>query len=490
MCPASVDSEGKLLSAWEARLPPDVRRVWNRVRGNGPAGLAEALPGGWRLEADPYGGGALFSGDGGTPRRWAEWDRHGHPHSLCAWELGRVPPELSWAAVRLPAADGAAGWALWEPGTAAHPLWGRCDRVVLLGEAATLTRVASQPFGALGQIPALERPAALPPGAGEALLNLLAALMRDQRRAEVHYRGPFPTPHLFEALCRSFTPGGPLPEARERFSRDALELSLRGRLADNPVAWTPAPWQTVQPAPGLLVRLRNGPESLWIGGVPFRAAASLRKSPEVGLSRRSHDSTLPLHAGERLWPGGSEPGGEWVAGLALLGAPYREFVVLDPQGQVLRHDLPSTAPEPAAPLSPLWHECLFAWSAVQAAPPLAPGVLALRGRVILRWARLPLTLANSSGDEVWLNLALAEQFARLRPTRDPAQLALMAFSDAAGAVAPHLHRRAQAALEAQAPPDLAPLMTHGAEVQRQARAALAEALPKLIASIAGGGGFP
>jgi hypothetical protein len=390
------------------------------------------------------------------------------------WNLAHSAPELNWAAVRLPAEDSAVRWALWEPGTAAHPLWGRCDRVLTLGDPATLTRIASQSFGALRHIPALERPAALPPGAGEALLNLLATLMRDQGLAQVHYRGPYPTPHLFDALSRSFTPVEPPPEAGERFSRDALELNLSGALADNPVAWAPTPWRAVQPKPGLLVRLRKGPETVWTDGVPFRGPAP----PGV-----------PLPAGERLWCHNAEAGSEVIAGLALLGDPYREYLALSQQGRVLRDLRGHKQAEPGTVLPPLWHECVFAWAAVQATPPLAPGVLALRGQVTLRWARLPLTLAHAAGEELWLNSGLAEQFARLRPARDPAQLALMAFSDVAGATAPYLHRRAQALLEAQAPTDIQLLMTQGAEAQRQARAALADALPKLVSSIRAGTGL-
>jgi hypothetical protein len=491
------NTDMELLAAWEARLPAPIREaVGGTLRGcsfqlnAGTGTQGQNLPSGWRVEPDLLGGRTLFGPGHDAPSRWAEWDRYGTVHaiavhSVAVWRPFAAPAELDWAAVRLPPG----GWALWEPGTARHPVWGRCDRVGLPGQPASLTRFAAQPCGQLHHIPALERPAALPPGAGEALLNLLAAFMADQQRERVHYRGPYPTAHLFDVLCRSFTPlefGPGVPEgivrediARERFARNAWDLALAGGSAENPVAWKPAPWRGLSPAPGLLLRVRELPESLWIGEVPFRAAAP--GSPRV--------PGAPLAAGERLWRRDQPGEPEYSAGLALLGDVYREYVRLDAQGSLLFDGRPNEAAEPLGPLSAPWHAPLFAWATLQAAPALAPGVLALGAGISLRWARLPLTLIHPAGGELWLHAGLAEQFARLRPTRDPGQLALMAFSDVASAAAPHLHRRAQALLEAQAPADMERLVMQGAEVQQRARATLAEALPLLVASIREGEGL-
>jgi hypothetical protein len=447
-----------------------VRRAWRTAppSSEGQSPSFDPQPG-WSVRHDRLGGQLLFgpSPPGAGPRRWAERDRFGTSHLLAVWD--EASGELDWAAVRSPG-----GWAIWELGTALHPLWGRCDRMLSWGAAETPCRVASQPFGDLRFIPPLERPAELPPGAGEALLNLLATFMADQGRGRVVYRGPFPTAHLFEALCRSFAPLEPEAEARARFSQGELAQAFAAETVENPVAWRPDPWGAVQPTPGVLVRVRYGPETAWIGAVPFR---------------RSGKAASALPAGERIWAP-PETEGEYAAGLALLGEPFREFLRLDAKGNVLRDAPPAEASEAGAALSESWREPLFAWAALRAAPPLAPAVLALRPDLPLRWARLPLSLASCTGGELWISSALSAQWRRLRGSRDPSELALMAFSDVACAVAPHLLRLAQTRLEAGPPSSPEALLHRGAEARQRAGALLAQSLPRLVQSLRCGEALP
>jgi hypothetical protein len=93
-------------------------------------------------------------------------------------------------------------------------------------------------------IPPLFAPARLPPGAGTAVLNLIAGLMKDQGVARVRYRGPYPTEQLFTALL-------------ECFRHDpALDDPLRRFMDEGDVDWLPAPHERHLVAPGVSVQLR------------------------------------------------------------------------------------------------------------------------------------------------------------------------------------------------------------------------------------------
>jgi hypothetical protein len=472
--------------------PATVGEAWaRRLQGARLAAGDEAplLPG-WFVRGDALGGSALFERDPGTgaTRRWGEVDRHGHPHVLAAWrDFGAGSSRLAWARFRLPGG----GWLELEPGSARHPLWGAADRLILPEQGVTLCRIAAQPWGALGCIPALERPAALPPGGGEAALNWLAALAEDQRRSAISYRAPYPTGHLFEALRRSFRPLEPEAQARLRFSRDALRLALAPPevMAENPVRWAPHPWTALLPAPGVLLRHRGGIETVWIGSVPFRL--------DPVRPRRSRDGLVPgerrgtLAAGERLWREGPPEAPRTVAGLVLLGEPYRSFLALDSEGRVLedrRPEEPACAPlDPDAPLDPIWCKVVLAWSAARAAAPLASAVLTLWGRLALRWAPLPLTLAASGEGGISVQAGLRDQFMRLRACRDPVALALMLVSDLAGGLMPHVLARAQAELEAgPRPTSVHMLLREGEEAQARARETLNNALPTLVHALVEG----
>src|SRR5215467_8661504 len=151
--------------------------------------------------------GTVVGYEAGPPRRrLVQFDRHGHLIAACRWA---ADGSLAWARCR--AADGR--WIGVEPGAGDHRVWGRSDRVWQLDGAEPwqpvemLTVFRALDWARLDHIPPLAEPRRLPGGAGSAVLNLLAALMKDQGLPRTRYRGPFPTEQLFTSLLESFRHG-------------------------------------------------------------------------------------------------------------------------------------------------------------------------------------------------------------------------------------------------------------------------------------------
>lgn len=190
----------------------------------------------------------------GAGRRVVERDRHGTRLAALVWAGNGA---LSAACVRLP--DG--GWLSIEPGRGAPGPWGGSDR---LGRSAVPTTDAGAPpprpltdmsaldWAAIDRIPVVAQPARLPPGAGTAVLNLIAALAADQGRASLVYDGPYPTEALFLALLGSFH--------YDETAADPLAAFAAGRLA-----WTPDPHERLVTGEGVLVHWRRRIETVHDG---------------------------------------------------------------------------------------------------------------------------------------------------------------------------------------------------------------------------------
>jgi hypothetical protein len=396
--------------------------------------------------------------ESGPPRRrLVQFDRHGHLIAACRWSADGA---LDWARCR--AADGR--WIGVEPGAIEHPAWGRSDRVWLLQGGETwgeepwrpvepLTVFRSLDWAALDHIPPLAEPRRLPPGAGSAVLNLVASLMKDQGVARVRYRGPFPTEQLFTTLleCFRYDPGQALP--LERF------------LADGGLDWLPAPYESHRVAAWATVQLRQDIDKVVADGVTFYR-------PEwQGIARR--DARVIRDDGERV-----------VCSLWALGGPLEDRLVLDRTGEILDAPAASAREVPPAPLPPVWNSALSDLIARESAPALGPTIAEVLGHTALEWGAVPGDLVRVWDTRIRLSARLREaltaSLASAAPGRERAEQALRFVLEVSRLLAPEVRGRAQALLEALPEEEQARRVQAAAEESE----ALDESVGRLIALLA------
>jgi hypothetical protein len=162
-------------------------------------------------------------------------------------------------------------------GAADHPVLGRCD-LVCDRDGEVLAHATASDWRRPTRIPALDRPGALPPGAGTAILNLLAWQAARAGTGPLRYHGPYPTTALWHALGASFRVHEPSAAAHARFTADAEARALAGRFAELDVDFHPAPHAWAWPRPRICVQHRDGIERVWLDGRAFdRGSTGLRR---------------------------------------------------------------------------------------------------------------------------------------------------------------------------------------------------------------------
>jgi hypothetical protein len=356
----------------------------------------------------------------GPPRRrLVQFDRHGHLIAACRW---KPDGSLAWARCR--AADGR--WIGVEPGTDEHPAWGRSDRVWRLdGEepwrpVEPLSVFRALDWAALDHIPPLAEPRRLPVGAGSAVLNLLAALMKDQGLPRARYRGPFPSEQLFTSLLESFR------------HDPAQALPLERFLADGGLDWLPAPFESHQVAPWVTVQIRQDVEKVVADGVVFF------RSEWQGIKRR--EPRVVRDDGERV-----------VCSLWALGGPLEDRLFLDRSGEILAAPAPRAREVAPAPLPPVWNRALGDLIARESAPALGPAIVEVLGALDLEWGAVPGDLVRAWARRIRLSAELrAAATASLEsasPGRERAEQALRFVLEVARLLGPEVRGRAQALLE-------------------------------------------
>lgn len=154
-----------------------------------------------------------------------------------------------------------------RPDAALHVVLGRCD-VIADEHGHALARLAAVDWARPRSIPALDVPGALPPGAGSAVLNLLATRARDAGVASLRYRGPYPSEALFDTLRGSFAVahGSSTADARERFTADVESAAFAGRSVEPAVDFVPDPHAWSWPDARVCAQHRHGLERVWIDG--------------------------------------------------------------------------------------------------------------------------------------------------------------------------------------------------------------------------------
>jgi hypothetical protein len=320
--------------------------------------------------------GAVVGRDPATGARRLEVDRGGRLVAFWWWDAGGA---LERVKCRLPGGT----WIGVEAGAGEHPAWGRADRIWRLGAGAPwrpeapVTVFQAVDWRRPDTIPVLAEPARLPPGAGTAVLNLVAAAMKDAGAARVRYRGPYPTEQLFAALLECFVHDPAVPDAAERFA------------AGEALDWTPAPHERHEVAPGVTVQARLGVEKVVLDGQPFyrpRWQSILRREPRV---LREADGWL-------------------VCSLWALGRSIEDRLVLDSSGEVLERRPPAVDARPAAPMAPLWRAALAELIARESAAPLAAPLREVLAPVELCWGPVPGDLVAWAGRRVTVARRLAD----------------------------------------------------------------------------------
>jgi hypothetical protein len=392
--------------------------------------------------------------EGPPRRRLVQFDRHGHLVAACRWSSDGG---LGWARCR--AADGR--WIGVEPGVIEHPAWGRSDRVWLLDPEEPwrplepLTVFRALDWARLDHIPPLAEPRRLPSGAGSAVLNLIASLMKDQGLARARYRGPFPSEQLFTTLleCFRYDAGQALP--LERF------------LADGGLDWLPAPYESHRVAPWATVQLRQDIDKVVADGVTFYR-------PEwQGVARR--DARVVRDDGERV-----------VCSLWALGGPIEDRLVLDRSGEILEAPAARAREVSPAPLPPVWNSALGDLIARESAPALGPSIMEVLRATPLEWGAVPGDLVRVWERRIRLSARLREagdaSLASAERGRERAEQALRFVLEVARLLGPEVRARAQAMLESLPEAEQARQL----EAVPEESEALDESVGRLIALLARG----
>jgi hypothetical protein len=338
--------------------------------------------------------------------------------------------------------------------------WGASDA---LGrpDGAVLTSFAAVDWQRLDRIPPLAEPARLPPGAGTAVLNLIARLAAEQGAQVLRYDGPYPTEQLFLALLESFA-------WRGDHVGDPLEAFMRGALV-----WAPAPHTRAFEPCGVYVQRRARVEKIVAGGRAYYR-------PEwQGVRRRTSRVVRDADDGVR-------------ASLVVLGIVLEDHVRLDVEGSVVAvppvtADVVDEQPVPAAVLAGI-----VAILVARSAAPLGPFLRRAAGPLRFAWAPVAADAVHITRDRVDLSprvlRALARRLAQASTRAERLGAALAALSELADLLGDELRRRAQAALAAaDASTQAAALATPVRapdEADARAIAAAAEALLAAAAQLA------
>lgn len=241
-----------------------------------------------------------------------------------------------------------------------HPVLGRCD-LVCDAAGEVLAHASASDWRRPTRIPALDRPGALPAGAGTAILNLLAWQAARAGMGSLRYHGPYPTAALWRSLLASFRVHEPHAGAEARFTAEAQARALGGTHGEIEVDFHPAPHVWAWPRPRVCVQHRAGIERVWIDGRAF-----------------DHDPT----ALRRL----RSDGDALVACIAVGDDTWAELVRLRPSGE------PCSEPAPLPPVPPGLCGTLLPPAVIEVvgeivvaeAPPLLQGAL----RHVLHEARI------------------------------------------------------------------------------------------------------
>ena len=245
-------------------------------------------------------------------------------------------------------------------------------------ESRTVALCGAIDWAAPRFIPPIDRPAAIPAGAGSAILNVLATLASGLLR----YRGPYNTAALFDALLHSFTAAR---GARQRFIADVETRALAGTMDVIDVPFTPAPHTWSWPRDGVCIERRNGVQRVFVGNRAFSPDAHRRLT-------RADDG--------------------WTADVVIAGEVWCPVLTLDSAGELVDGPLPIPAVQSGllgAPLPPEIAAVLGEVMASRAPRLLAPAMQRVLENRTVQWADTADALATADRDHLNVHAILGER---------------------------------------------------------------------------------
>ncbi len=263
------------------------------------------------------------------------------------------------------------------------PLLGDAHQIEVTTDAG-LTTVSAIDWARPTEIPAIAAPGKLPPGAGGAILNVLAILAERAGVRALRYAGPYPTHALWRSLARSF---------RTTASEAEFSADLEGRMArlardPIPIDFVPAPHDRVANAHGHC-ELRDGLERAVIDGVTYDV------DPASGSPARMHDG----HA--EVWFG---------------DAPYARIATFDREGSLVAGPAPippCTSEVTGAPFPPALVAALAMLVSELVPGPLAHDTRAWIAAHPIEWADLGGRAAQVTPDGILVHAAMWQRIGPL-----------------------------------------------------------------------------
>ncbi len=288
-----------------------------------------------------------------------------------------------------------------------HPIFGRCLRLRSGGQLCSV--MGAVDWARPASIPPVAAPARLPAMTGTMLLNAIALSAAHAGLSELRYVGPYPTAALFTSLGQCFIAGADAStDAGETFAAAGLELLVAPRMAEAPVAFTPAPFERWWPTPRIGVQARREIERVFVDGAAFERGSS-------GVRRLVERDGAEREGAERdgVERDGAEREGEadrvLAAELWFGDERWAVLAELSASGEVLRGPMP--LPALADPILgqevPLPLRRALASLIAEAVPaPLAPLVAPLLEAARIRWGDAGTASLRATDDDVTLHAAL------------------------------------------------------------------------------------
>jgi hypothetical protein len=312
-------------------------------------------------------------------------DRDGAVHAELAW--APEPADAARVTVRLGPGDGDRALIVEPP--VDDPVFGRAHPIAIgaadgSGSLRRVTTCTPIDWRAPRRIPAIAAPGALPPGAGSALLDLIAVLAEAAGVAALRYAGPYPTAGLWQALAHSFRTTGDV----ERFTAGAAERALRLAHDEIPIDFAPAPF-----------------ERAWIHGGEVHI-----RDDRIARVRLGGVAYTPDGSPGRLVADGAG----WAAEVWFGDAAWARIATLSADGRVVDGPHPPPACTSAVigrRFPPELRAALAELVADVVAPPLAAAARGVLADEDVAWADCGAVAARGTPDGIEVHAALWERIA-------------------------------------------------------------------------------